>query len=152
MCRVFHAREARQSAKKSYREHIIQGQELESKNVAKLGCLGLAPILSILILTAKSSTSSARMTFPPDKPPFCYWTKPQQVACSLADPFDAIERCLRELTRLKVGDPSRQALCRMWVRTLSEGGLRYYFRKADCNRCQIRRSKLTSSGSNARRL
>ena len=40
--------------------------------------------------------------------------------CRIAYRFDTIERCLGELTRLRVGDALRQALCRTWVQTLTK--------------------------------
>ena len=40
--------------------------------------------------------------------------------CRIAYRFDTIERCLGELTRLQVGEALRQALCRVWVHTLTE--------------------------------
>jgi hypothetical protein len=42
--------------------------------------------------------------------------------CRIAYRFDTIERCLGELTRLRVGDALRQALCRRWVQNLTESG------------------------------
>jgi hypothetical protein len=42
--------------------------------------------------------------------------------CRIAYRFDTIERCLGELTRLRVGEALRQALCRTWVHTLTEAG------------------------------
>jgi hypothetical protein len=41
-------------------------------------------------------------------------------ACRIAYRFDTIVRCLGELTRLRVGDALRRALCRTWVQTLTE--------------------------------
>ncbi len=40
--------------------------------------------------------------------------------CRIAYRFDTIERCLGELTRLRVGGTLRQALCRAWVQTLTQ--------------------------------
>jgi len=40
--------------------------------------------------------------------------------CRIAYRFDTIERCLGELTRLQMGKAMRQALCRTWVRTLTQ--------------------------------
>jgi len=40
--------------------------------------------------------------------------------CRIDYRFDTIERCLGELTRLRVGDALRQAMCRTWVQTLTE--------------------------------
>jgi hypothetical protein len=42
--------------------------------------------------------------------------------CRMAYRFDTIERCLGELTRLRVGDALRRALCHTWVQTLTEVG------------------------------
>ena len=40
--------------------------------------------------------------------------------CRIAYRFDTIVRCLGELTRLQMGEAMRQALCRTWVRTLTQ--------------------------------
>ena len=40
--------------------------------------------------------------------------------CRIAYRFDTIVRCLGELTRLRMGEAMRQALCHTWVQTLTE--------------------------------
>lgn len=40
--------------------------------------------------------------------------------CRIAYRFDTIDRCLSELTHLRVGTGLRHALCRTWVQTLTE--------------------------------
>ena len=40
--------------------------------------------------------------------------------CRVAYRFDTIVRCLGELTRLRMGEAMRQALCHTWVQTLTE--------------------------------